>query len=364
MDRLVSEATGSLDKKLAELSRVLTDNTLNQLSSAQNNNHMRQDLEGIRKVLNPKALRDDYQQAVEIFRAESQVNGNSDVRKDNNGVVALANTMYAVSLIKLDDQVMLNQAESLLKSERMRDITGQNKEQHVQDLNKRALRVALLKLGKHDEVKYIDTVDEVVKVAQIHGFTPQWLKETIEDKKGQIKKAGHDMAQKQEEMLRTSDANRSQRLMQEQTNLCNSSNADQIILLQTQGIMAALNRDNASAEQYFKAAFNVIDKDDKLRIPGLRDNSVVHHVDPEYTQVTSTLYAFSLLEQKKYAEAAQRFAKEIQRDRDGLNSSDSTVKRLNQLGFEFVQMKLRGPRTVPFQPKVVELMPAPRAMMR
>ncbi|MBX9880138.1 MAG: hypothetical protein K2Y22_16890 [Candidatus Obscuribacterales bacterium] len=361
MDRLVTEATGSLDTKLAELSRVLTDATLEQSSKVQNDDHMRQDLEGIRK-----ALRGDYQQAARILAAESQINSSSDVRQCNNGVVALANTMYAVSLIKLDDQVMLAQAESLLKSERMRDIAGKNNQIHVQDLNKRALRVALLKQGKHDEVKYIDAVEEVAKVATIHGLSSKWLKEVIEDKSGQIAQAGHDMAKKQEEMLKTSDANRRQHLMQEQTNLCYSSNADKIILEQTRGILAALNRENAVAEQHFKAAFNVIDQDDTLRIPGRRDNSVVHHVDPEYTQIASTLYAFSLLEQKKFAEAEQRFAKEIQRDQNGSNSSDSTVKRLNQLGLEFVQMKLRGQRTakLPFQTKVIEMAPAPRAAIR
>lgn len=332
VENSIREATGSLDSKLAELNRVLTDSALDQSCKNQNDDHMRQDVEGIRK-----ALRGDYKEAAKILSAESQVNGSVDVRKVNNGLIAMANTMYAVSLIKLD---RLPEAESLLKSEIRHELAGDNNVIHVKELNKRALRVALLKQGKNDQVRYLDMIDEIMGAAQIHGLTTKWLNDAIACKDTQIKQAALDMAKKQSEMLHTSDDARRRQLMQEQTDLCHSSNADEIMKLQTQGIQAALDRKNASAEQYFKAAFNVIDQDDSIRLPGPRDNSKIHHVDPEYTQVASSLYAFALAEQGKYLEAEQRFAREVERDRKGLNTADSTVKQLNEYGLEYVRLKL------------------------
>lgn len=373
VERAINEASDSLDSQLAVVHRVLA-GVLANAAKVQTDEHVLQDVEGIRKALGAdgQADRKAYKEAARILAAESQINGNEQLRKlspEANHVLGLANTMYAVSLIKLDDKASLAQAESVLTFERLRDMGGENDLSHVQDLNKKALRLALLKLGKDNDVKYIDMVDELCKIVKIHGLTTEWLNHAIQDKKQQIKQAGQDMANKQEQMLSTSDNNRRQRLMQEQTNLCHSSNADQITLLQTQGMLAVLSnpnraakRDNALAEKYFKAAFDVIDQDDRLRLPGRRDQSVIHQVSPEYTQVASTLYAFCLLDQGKFAEAERRFAKEVQRDRDGLNSQDSTVRDLNKLGLEFVQMKQRETKTakVPFQPKVVEMMPVPR----
>jgi len=377
VERAINEASNSLNSKLAEINRVLS-GVLDQADRVQTDQHMRKDVEGIRKALNASGddNRKDYKEAVRILAAESQINGNAKIRELSPGVnhiASLANTMYAVSLIKLDDKESLAQAERLLTFERLRDLAGENKLVHVQDLNKKALRLAFLKLGKDAEAKYADMIDELFQVVKTHGMTTEWLNGAIHTKNEHIKQAGKEMARKQEQMLTTFDENRRQRLMQEQTNLCNSSNADQITLLQTQGMLAvfsnsdnAAKRDNARAEEFFKAAFNVIDQDDRLRTPGRRDQSVVHQVDPEYTQVASSLYAFSLADQGKFAEAERRFAKEVQRDQQGLNSQDSTVKELNKLGLEFVRLKQRASKTATgsCQPRAVEMMPLPRAVLR
>jgi len=148
MEIAVKEATDSLDSKLAYMSGLMTEEVMKNKAKNHTDDHLKTDIQGI-----SRALRGEYKDAAKILRGESQYNENADVRKSDNGLVALANTMYAVSLLK---DKKFDEAECLLKTERSRDLSGLNPIDHVKDLNKRALRLALLKQGKDDQVKYMD----------------------------------------------------------------------------------------------------------------------------------------------------------------------------------------------------------------
>lgn len=326
VEMLNDNAAGLVKSKLAELRGLLKDSDLEKSASNQNDDHMKMDVEGIRT-----ALRGDYLEAARILVKQNEyVKQHPELRKDNNGLIAMANSMCAISLLKIG---RIDEAETVLKQETQFDAVGFNKQAHIKDLNVRAM--SLVNVLKRAETKVIDEVKAVG-----HNLTEKFLSVTIADMTDRIKKYGTAMEQLQTEMLRTNDSTRREQLMRQHTITCFENNADSITKLEAQGIQAALvNQDHEKAVAFFKAAFDVIDQDETIRTSGPRDKEVTRHVPQVFTDMASSIYGFSLLELGRFAEAEKRFAKEVDRDNRGLNSNISVSRRLNQVGLEYARLQ-------------------------
>ncbi len=340
----LNEASRRLDSNLTAVSSFLTDGVLDGMSARQADSHYRNDIEGIRS-----ALHGNFDQAAGILTAEADyIRRNPAVRtQETNGVVAMATTMCAISLLKLGQP---QDAERILRQEQQLDSTHWNKDKITKELNANALRVALLQQGKYGEVELSSQADKIATevpgkaVPKSHAAEvgAQLLAEIDKAKKSprlnldeamqvterKLRQATEKMAELEQAMRQNPNSAQMENLRQEYNRYRNARDVQEVWKLEVEGMKYAFAGDFRNAELKLKAAQNTVDQWDDFR-----------KVYPELTQSASSLYAYTLLVISKYEDAEKRFRKEIERDNTGGNTRDSEFKRLNQLGLKFALLR-------------------------